>query len=304
MCMGALLSCALWGGAYPAIKIGYRIFHIQAANTPAQLMFAGTRFILAGVLAFLIGSILFKRPLIPKKSSILRIMLLGMLQTYAQYFFFYVGLAHTTGVKASIVESLSVFVALLIAALVFHQEKLTAKKIAGCGIGFLGVVVIHLNGTTLDLNMHLIGEGFVFFSTVAYALSSVLIKRFSRDEEPFTLSSWQFLFGGVMLYITGKLMPYAGFKAATKEETSFLAAGSAGIGVLLLLACISGIAYSVWGTLLKYNEVSRIVIYGFMTPIFGVLFSMLFLGETKAAAPQSIVVSLILVAVGTLLAQI
>ncbi len=53
------------------------------------------------------------------------------LQTIAQYVFFYIGLAHTTGVKASIVEGVNVFVAIIVASLIFRQEKLTVKKIVG-----------------------------------------------------------------------------------------------------------------------------------------------------------------------------
>lgn len=51
-----------------------------------------------------------------------------LLQTVVQYFFFYVGLAHTTGVKGSIVEASNVFLAILVSSLIFHQEKLDQKS--------------------------------------------------------------------------------------------------------------------------------------------------------------------------------
>lgn len=95
-----------------------------------------------------------------------------MLQTVLQYFFFYVGLANTTGVKASIIEGVNVFVAVLVASLLFHQEKLTGKKIIGCLVGFAGVVIVNLGGS-MDMGFRLNGEGFIFLSTVAYAFSSV-----------------------------------------------------------------------------------------------------------------------------------
>ena len=128
-----------------------------------------------------------------------------MLQTVLQYFFFYVGLANTTGVKASIIEGVNVFVAVLVASLLFHQEKLTGKKIIGCLIGFAGVVIVNLGGS-MDMGFRLTGEGFIFLSTVAYAFSSVFLKRYSKDENPVLLSGYQFITGGITMCVIGLLM--------------------------------------------------------------------------------------------------
>lgn len=191
--IGALLCCALWGSAFPCVKIGYRLFEIASEDVAAQILFAGCRFTLAGVLTILLGSLLNRRILIPKKESIGKVLKLCMMQTVVQYLFFYVGLANTTGVKASIIEGVNVFVAILIASLLFHQEKLTVQKILGCVIGFAGVVLVNLTGGGLDMSFRFMGEGFIFLSTVAYAFSSVFLKRYSKEDDPVTLSGWQYL---------------------------------------------------------------------------------------------------------------
>lgn len=36
---GALLCCLLWGSAFPCIKIGYRLFEVDAADTASQIPF-------------------------------------------------------------------------------------------------------------------------------------------------------------------------------------------------------------------------------------------------------------------------
>ena len=36
---GALLCCLLWGSAFPCIKIGYRLFEVDAADTASQILF-------------------------------------------------------------------------------------------------------------------------------------------------------------------------------------------------------------------------------------------------------------------------
>ena len=102
--LGALLCCALWGSAFPCIKIGYQLFEIPSGATATQILFAGCRFTLAGILAIIIGSVLNHRILVPKKTSWGKIAKLCMLQTVAQYLFFYIGLANTSGVKASIIR--------------------------------------------------------------------------------------------------------------------------------------------------------------------------------------------------------
>lgn len=48
--LGCLVCCALWGSAFPCIKIGYALFGIPAHDSTSQLLFAGLRFTLAGML--------------------------------------------------------------------------------------------------------------------------------------------------------------------------------------------------------------------------------------------------------------
>ena len=91
---GALLCCLLWGSAFPCIKIGYRLFEVDAADTASQILFAGCRFTLAGILAAGIGSVMEGRFLRPERKAAKEIIWLSLLQTIIQYFFFYMGLAH------------------------------------------------------------------------------------------------------------------------------------------------------------------------------------------------------------------
>ena len=139
VCLLAMVCCALWGSAFPCIKVGYRLFQIDSADTATQILFAGCRFTIAGIMVILFGSILQGRFLKAGKGDLPRIGKICLLQTVVQYFFFYVGLAHTTGVKGSIVEASNVFLAILVSSLIFHQEKLDQKKVLGCIVGFAGV---------------------------------------------------------------------------------------------------------------------------------------------------------------------
>lgn len=206
VCLLAMVCCALWGSAFPCIKVGYRLFQIDSADTATQILFAGCRFTIAGIMVILFGSILQGRFLKAGKGDLPRIGKICLLQTVVQYFFFYVGLAHTTGVKGSIVEASNVFLAILVSSLIFHQEKLDQKKVLGCIVGFAGVVLINLSGSNVDMSFNLTGDGFIFISAIAYALSSVLIKKYSDKSDPVMLSGYQFTAGGLVMILIGFLM--------------------------------------------------------------------------------------------------
>jgi drug/metabolite transporter (DMT)-like permease len=290
--LGAFLCCLLWGSAFPCIKIGYNLFNITASDMAAQIFFAGIRFTLAGVIALILGSIMNRKLLLPKRSSIGNVIKLSMLQTVIQYIFFYVGLANTTGVKASIIEGGSAFVAILVASFIFKQERLTIRKVLGCLIGFLGVVLVNVGGNSLDMSFSFIGEGFILISTVAYAFSSIYIKRYSETENPVVLSSWQFVVGGIILTICG-------FAMGGRINT-WTASGAA---MLVYLAFVSAVAYSLWGILLKYNPVSKVAVFGFMNPVFGVILSAILLKESDSISFISIF-ALVLVCIGICIVNI
>lgn len=280
----AMICCALWGSAFPCIKIGYKLFDVDEGNAFSQILFAGIRFVLAGVLTILIGSISAKKPLLPSRKSAGKIIKLSMFQTIIQYLFFYIGLSHTTGVKASVLDGANVFIALLISCLVFKLEKLTYAKIIGSAVGFAGVILINLTG--LNFEFSFLGEGFILISAVGYAMSSVFMKRYSKDENPVLLSGWQFVFGGAVMTIVGLLF------GGTVKVTS-----SKAVLMLLYLAFISAAAYSLWSVLLKYNPVSKVTVFGFMNPVFGAVFSIILLGE-KDTFGITAIFSLILVSIG------
>lgn len=283
----AAVCTFLWGSAFPCIKIGYRLFDILSDNTYTQILFAGIRFTLAGILTILIGSVLNRGLLVPKKKSIPNIIKLSMFQTVLQYIFFYMGLARTSGVKSSIIEGSNTFIAILIACLVFKQEKLNLKKILGCVIGFAGVVLVNITKDGIDMNMTFMGEGAILMSAVAYAISSGLIKIYSKDDNPVMLSGYQFLFGGILLMIAGFAM--GGRITQVNPQ---------GIMMLIYLACISAVAYSLWGVLLKYNPVSKVAVFGFMNPVFGVILSAWWLNETGNDLGVKALIALVLVCIG------
>ena len=288
--VAALLCCALWGSATPFIKIGYELL-LPERNVASTILFAGIRFTIAGILTVLIYSIARRKLLYPKKENLGKVATIGAFQTVLQYLFFYIGLANTSGVKGTIISGSNAFFAILIASLIFKQEKLTGKKILGCLLGFAGIIVVNLDG--LDLNMNLLGDGFVLFSAISYAMSSVLMKRYTKYEDPVVISGYQFIMGGLFMVAVGLLL---GGKVVIDS--------GAGFGVLVYLSFLSAIAYALWGILLKHNPVSRVSIFSFMIPVFGVLLSELMLQEQSNVSLLNLFVTLVLVCAGILMLNV
>ena len=163
VCACALFCCVLWGSAFPCVKTGYKLFHIDTTSVPSVILFAGIRFTLAGAFVIIFGSATRKKFLLPKAKNWWRVCIIAIFQTVLQYTFYYIGLASTSGVKASVLNGLGVFFTIIAACFVFRTEKFNLIKFAGCVLGFGGVVLINLGGG-FSFDFSLQGEGFIIFS--------------------------------------------------------------------------------------------------------------------------------------------
>lgn len=283
----ACVCCVLWGSAIPAIKMGYRLLQVDAADVASQIVFAGIRFMMAGFLVLLFASIREGKLVYPYKSMIKYVIPVCFAQTVGQYFFFYIGVAHTSGVKSAIITGLGNFIAILFSCLLFRKEKLTKRKFLGCVLGFAGVVVINLMGNSLDVGITLLGDGFVFIAQLSYGMSTVLIHIFSKKVSPVILSGSQFFVGGMLLILIGTAM-------GGHLEHVTLAGGC----LIFYLAMVSAVAYTLWSILLTYNDVSKVAVFGFVNPLISVVLSALILGEVRQAFHIGSLLALILVCGG------
>ena len=286
----ALLCCALWGSATPAIKTGYQLLSVE--GVPSIMLFAGVRFFMAGVFTVIIFSIARRKFLFPQEKNWGRILTVSAFQTVIQYILFYLGLSYTIGVKGTVASGTGAFFSVIIATLIFKQEKLTPKKIIACVMGFVGIVVINLNGLSFSGDwLDIFGVVLVVLSTIAYAFSSVLVKRFSAHEDPVIISGYQFIIGGALMEFVG---------LALGGKISFGSVG--GVLDLIYLALLSAVAYSLWGILLKHNPVSRVTVFTCATPIFGTVLTMIFMPhESGEVNIINLIITLVLVSSGILL---
>lgn len=262
----AILCCFLWGSAFPGVKIGYDLCHVEGVGS--QILFAGLRFFLAGVLTLAVFSILEKKIIRPRKKMILPVIGQGLLNTTVQYFFFYIGLAHTTGAKGSIITATNVFFSILFAHFLIKDEKLTKRKVIGCIAGFIGVVAIYISPEEIGKGFSLLGDGFIIICAVAYGASTVTTKILAKGEKPETITAYQLMFGGAVLILMG-----LAFGGNVKIDNA------AGAMLFSYLCLLSTIAFAIWSFLLKYNPVGLVSPYGFTNPIFATILSGVFMHE-------------------------
>lgn len=278
----AMISTFLWGCAPSFIKTGYRLLSLDSSDTFSILLFAGMRFTLAGILVIILQSAIKKKALVPTKGSFKNIFVLALFQTFGQYFVYYLGVVRTTGVNASIITGTGALISLLVAVFVFHSEKMTKNKLMGCLFGLFGIIIMNLGGQ--KINISFVGDGLVVCSQLCYSLSASFMNKYSKKYDAVMLSGYQFFFGGIGLMIVG--LVFGGRLYLQGTQIYF---------VLLYLAIISAVAYTLWGLLLAHNPVSKVGIYGCLTPLFGVLVSAIVLNEWKQAISFGSIAALILI---------
>lgn len=263
----AVVCAVLWGTAVPGVKIGYDMFQIAPDDNASKLLFAGIRFGIAGFVTILFASLKRKRVCLPNKRNIVGILVLGLVQTTLQYVLFYLGLANTTGVKASIFGAVSTFFAVILSHFIYRNDKLNRFKLVGCIAGFAGVVIVNLGLGGLEASFSFQGEGFIILAALSSAIGALLSKNVASNGDSITITGWQLLIGGAVLFLIG--LPRGKLNPVGPEAFLLL-------GYLIL---VSAVAFVIWTALLYYNPVGKITIYNFMTPVFSVILSAVILGE-------------------------
>lgn len=265
----ATLCCLLWGSSYPSIKSGYLLLDIAQHDVPSKLIFAGYRFLLAGGCLLLLATLLGKPAWRLGARPAGQLALLGLAQTGLQYVFFYIGLAYTTGVRASILNATTTFFSVLLAHFIYRNDKLSPRKALGCALGFAGVLIVNIDSGLSDAAVSLRGEGFVVIAAFILSAASIYGKQVSSTMDVTVMTGWQLAIGGAALLA-------GGYASGGRLGELSLESGA----LLGYLALLSAVAFTLWSLLLKHNRVGTISMFAFLIPVFGAGLSALFLDET------------------------
>lgn len=285
----AMISCTLWATAFPTLKTLYNMLDI-GSDVGVKLLLAGIRFTASGTVILIFASIKNKAfPGLPKGKVRWQVALLGFVQTTMLYVMFYIGLYNSTGVKSAILSQTSVFLVVILAHFIYHDDKLHKGKVIGLILGFLGIIIVNISGLSAAegiFEFQLTGEGFLLMAGLFTTIGTFYAKGLSKVVNPVILTGWQMLVGGLVLLISGML---------TKQQD--LVFGSASAYLLLgYLVVISAGAFTLWFVLLQKNKASELSMIKLSIPVLGAIFSAVFIeGEHFTIY---IVVALVFVATG------
>lgn len=263
----ALSAAISWGWAYPLIKLGFDEFGIMQSMTGSKMLFAGIRFFISGVLILCIARF-FKRDFrIRNSNGVWYILLYALLNTTLHYAFFYIGLSHSDGARAAILNSLGVFMLVLLACVFFKSDKLTTKKMLGCVIGFAGILSLNLGkGSYGEFTM--MGDGMIVMNALCSAFAGLLTRGLGKFVDVVVGTGYSLAIGGLLLVLSGVVMG-----GVLPHVTPY------GILLLGLLVCISTLGFTLYNKLLSCNPVGKVAIFNSLIPVVGAITSCICLHE-------------------------
>lgn len=263
----ALTAAIAWGWAYPLIKLGFEEFAITQEMTGSKMLFAGIRFAISGFIILSIAAATRRSFKVCNTAGWGYILLFSLMNTSLHYAFFYIGLSHSEGARAAILNSLSVFLLVLLACVFFKSDRFTTNKIVGCIVGFAGVLALNVGGGSSG-QFTFLGDGMIILNALCSAVAGLMTRGLGRRVDVFVGTGYSLAIGGVMLVaaglVTGGALPVVNLS---------------GLAILSLLICISTLGFALYNKLLSCNPVGKVAIFNSLIPAVGALTSCLCLSE-------------------------
>jgi drug/metabolite transporter (DMT)-like permease len=278
--VAAIFYIFLWASAYVPSKIG--------VLDSSPLWFLVVRFAIAGTIALAVALALGAR--LPATRAQWGVMIvLGVLSNGIYLGMTYEAFRHLASGLGAIIASTNPLVLAIVAPFLL-REALTPLKVGGLLLGFGGVVWIMLARTgsgSANITDVLLAFGGVLSSVAG----TIIFKRWGTGFDLRITTALGLLAAGLFLLPLALLTegaPHVFWTARIIVSFWYLAI-IVSIGASLL-----------WFWLLKHGEASRVTAFFFLTPVFGLLLSYLFLGEAVGVRDLG---GLVAIAAGLFLVQ-
>ena len=258
----AIFYIFLWASAYVPSKI--------ASVESPPLWFLAARFLGAGLILALMAIV--ARSRFP--TSWRGWLLAGAIGIFANSIYLgctYVAMHRMSAGMGAIVASTNPLVLALLAPR-FLGERLTWQKMLGLVLGFGGVILLveARSGTTMALPRDVL---LAFVGVLSSVVSTLLYKRFGTTQSLLAINAIQLFVAGLAM-IPAALIAYGLPVAFHARLTPELIAS-----YIYLVLVLSVGASLIWFWLLRHGEASRVTAFYYLTPVFGLALSALFLHE-------------------------
>ena len=255
----SLLLAFLWGGNSPSIKVGLDDF------PPMALAFF--RFVIGLVV---VGSwSLYRRVSLGLQRGELPRLLLLTAIFILQIICLNTGTKYTTASRSTIFINVYPFFTALFAHFWIPGERLSVPKTLGIIVAFSGVFI------TVAPNLgegetSIIGDILVLVSGCFLGLRVVVTKLLVQAIHPYRLLVW---------YLSLSLPCYAVMNLILERGEPMQLTLSSTAALLYQGGVIAGYCFLAWTSILERYSASKLVVLFFATPLSGVLFSYLVLGD-------------------------
>lgn len=193
-----------------------------------------------------------------------------------EFFFVALGLQYTNASHISVLLYTAPFFAAIGLSIKLPEERLSAIQWAGLVTAFTGIATafmlpVFLSGSAVpEGEMWLFGDFFGLMSGFCWGLTTISMRATTMNEAPASQMLFCQLASGFAV-----LLPCAIFFGQTHIGLTPLMLSSMGFQTFV----VAFASYLVWCQLLKQYLAARLGILVFMTPLFGVLFSVFILGD-------------------------
>ena len=264
------ILCALgWSLAYPFIKLGYGELQIDSADLGSKILFAGIRFLAAGLLVLAFSAVQ-KRKLAVTRKEVPWLTLFALVNTALHYLFSYIGLSYIPSARSTILDSMGSFFLIILSGLFLEDDTFSVKKIAGCLLGFCGILTISITpGGGLFSGISFLGDGMILLNACCAAGGGILTRFISKKMDMMTATGYGMSAGGLMLLLVGLMV-------GVRQPWNL---SLWGVTILFVLVLISAVCFGIYNMLLANHPISKVAIYNSLIPVFGVMFSSLLLRE-------------------------
>ena len=263
----ALTAAILWGWAYPLIKLGFGEFGISTDMTASKMLFAGIRFAVSGIIILAVARLTGRSFRIATPSGWWYILVFLLMNTTLHYAAFYIGLSHSQGARAAILNSLSVFSVVILACIFFKSDRMTLGKAVGCAVGFTGILTLNIGGGDSG-SLTFLGDGMIIINALCGAVAGLMTRGLGKRIDVFVGTGLSLALGGTLLVVPG-LLGGGSLPHVTIHGTL----------ILFSLIAISTIGFALYNKLLTCNPVGKVAIYNSLIPVVGAITSCLCLGE-------------------------
>jgi len=177
-----------------------------------------------------------------------------------------------TGYAALIVAVTPIWF-LILETFVFRGDRLSRRGLLGVALGITGIVVLfwpkfeHRGALGI---MQLVASTTLLFSSMSWAIGSVLSRKWQMKVDPFTATGWEMTFAAIGNSIVA---------GVTGQYQRIVLTHRALIAVLYLVVFGSWVGYSAYIWLLKHVPTPKVATYAYVNPVVAVFLGWLILHE-------------------------